>query len=277
MSYRWWSSSRTDRGRRRPTNEDAVLELPDSGLWLVADGMGGHTRGDLASQWVVEAFEDIGRSRRLPELMAKARLRLHQANERIYLQSQRIATGTTIGCTAAVLLACRREFACLWVGDSRVYRLRDGVLEQLTRDHSLVQEMVDRGDLTPEQALGHPAARRITRAVGAQPRVRVDQIRGELKDGDRFLLCSDGLPLEVSADEMASLVTRLDREQAVARLLDLSLERGARDNVSLAVVQFEEHGAFDYDDESTAVNEALRLTGTTSTTGFDTLTTLGGY
>lgn len=276
MSYRWNSSSRTDRGRRRPTNEDAVLDRPEWGLWVVADGMGGHTRGDLASQYVLEAFEETGASRRLPELVAKARLRIHQANERIYLEARDMGDGTTMGCTVAVLLASRREFACLWVGDSRVYRFRGGRLEQLTRDHSLVQELVDRGEVAPEEAMEHPAARRITRAVGALPSVRVDQVRGELRDGDRFLVCSDGLPLELSADEISSVLSRFDHDAAVARLIDMSLERGARDNLAIAVVEFEEHYAADYDDSSTAVNDAFRLT-STSTTGFDTLTTLRGY
>lgn len=273
MNYRWSSSSRTDRGRRRPTNEDAVLELPESGLWVVADGMGGHTRGDLASRWVVEAFEDLGRSRRLPELIAKARLRIHQANERIYQHAQSMGAGTTIGCTTAVLLASRHQFACLWVGDSRIYRLRDGVLEQLTRDHSLIQEMLDRGDIAPEEAAGHPAARRITRAVGALPSVRVDQLVGELRHGDRFLICSDGLPLEVADDEIASTLSLLDRQAGVDSLLDLALQRGARDNVSLAVVEFEERPGLAYDEDSTAVNEGLPYT-STSTTSIDTLTTL---
>lgn len=276
MSFRWNSSSRTDRGRRRPTNEDAVLDRPECGLWVVADGMGGHTRGDLASQYVLEAFDEIGSSRRLPELVAKARLRIHQANERIYLEARGMGEGTTMGCTVAVLLASRREFACLWVGDSRVYRFRGGRLEQLTRDHSLVQELVDRGEVAPEQAMEHPAARRITRAVGALPSVRVDQVRGELRDGDRFLVCSDGLPLELSADEISSVLSRFDHDAAVARLIAMSLERGARDNLAIAVVEFEEHYAADYDDSSTAVNDAFRLT-STSTTGFDTLTTLRGY
>jgi serine/threonine protein phosphatase PrpC len=275
MSYRWWSSSRTDRGRRRPTNEDAVLEHPDAGVWVVADGMGGHTRGDLASQHLVAAFEDIGRCRRPNELVAKARLRLHQANERIYRESRRMGPDTIMGCTTAVLTACRGEYACLWVGDSRVYRLRDGTLEQLTRDHSLAQELVDRGAVSAEEAPRHPAARRITRAVGAQPSVRIDETRGEIKDGDVFLLCSDGLPLEVDGDEISSILSSVDYDEAAQTLLDLSLQRNARDNVSVAVVRFEETTGFDLEDEdSTAINHTLRMN---TTTGFQSQTTLTGW
>lgn len=275
MSYRWWSSSRTDRGPRRATNEDAVLELPDAGIWVVADGMGGHTRGDLASRYLVSAFEDIGRCRRLGELMAKARLRLHQANERIHREARLMGPGVIMGCTTVVLLACRDQFACLWVGDSRVYRLRDGVLEQLTRDHNLAQELVDRGEVSPADAPQHPAARRITRAVGAQPSLRVDETRGRIRDGDLFLLCSDGLPLEVGGDEIATVLASADEEQSAARLLDLALQREARDNVSVTVVRFEETAALDWDDEqTTALNPTL---GMSTTTGFRTQSTVTGW
>lgn len=276
MSYRWWSSSRTDRGPHRPTNEDAVLELPESGIWVVADGMGGHTRGDLASGHVISAFEDIGRCRRLGELMAKARLRMHQANERIYRQSRRMGPGTIMGCTTVVLAACRGEFACLWVGDSRAYRLREGRLEQLTRDHSLAQELVDRGEVRAEDAPKHPAARRITRAVGAQPSVRIDETRGDIRDGDVFMLCSDGLLLEVNGDEIASVLATNDHEQAADTLLRLALEREARDNVSVTVVRFEENSAIDLeaDDSSTARNPTLRMS---TTSGYRTQTTLTGF
>jgi len=275
MSYRWWSSSRTDRGPHRPTNEDAVLELPDSGIWVVADGMGGHTRGDLASRRVIAAFEGIGRCRRLGELMAKSRLRLHQANERIYRESRRMGPGTVMGCTTVVLAACRGEYACLWVGDSRAYRLRDGRLEQLTRDHSLAQELVDRGEVTAAEAPRHPAARRITRAVGAQPSVRIDECRGEIRDGDVFLLCSDGLLLEVDGDEIAAILSDASYDRAAQALLDLSLQREVRDNVSVAVVRFEETTALDLedDDSSTALNPTLQMN---TTTGYRTQATLTG-
>jgi len=229
--------------------------------------MGGHTRGDLASRHLVSALEDIGRCRRLGELMAKARLRLHQANERIYRESKRMGAGTIMGCTTVVLAACRGEFGCLWVGDSRAYRLREGVLEQLTRDHSLAQELVDRGELSAADAPRHPAARRITRAVGAQPSVRIDEVRGEIRDGDVFLLCSDGLLLEVGGDEISSILDRHDHDRAVHALLDLSLERDVRDNVSVSVIRFEETSAMDLDeDESTALNPTLRINTTTGWT-----------
>jgi serine/threonine protein phosphatase PrpC len=275
MSYRWLSSSRTDRGRRRPTNEDAVLERPDAGVWVVADGMGGHTRGDIASRRIVEAFADIGPSRRLQELVAKSRLRLHQANERVFRESRSLGPQTTMGSTAVVLLASRDEFACLWVGDSRIYRYRDGELQQLTRDHSLLQELIDQGELSEAEALGHPSARSITRAVGAQRSVSIDEIRGELCDGDVFLLCSDGLPLEVASEEIASTLARRSHADATAALLKLSLERGARDNVSLTVVQFEEQSAYEREeDETTAINHTIKLT---TTTAFRSQTTLSGY
>lgn len=273
MGYRWSSSSRTDGGPRRPTNEDAVLELPGAGVWVVADGMGGHTRGELASRAVVTAFDGIGRCRRLGELTAKARLRLHQANDRIHRDARRIGPGTIIGCAAVVLLICRDEFACLWVGDSRLYRLRDGRLEQLTRDHNLAQELVDRGEVSPADAPRHPAARRMTRAVGAQPSVRIDEIRGRLRGGDVFLLCSDGLPLELEGDEIEAILADRSQDDPAGRLIDLALEREARDNVSAAVVRVEAAPGAALEDDSTAVHTTHRLT----TTGWRTQTTATGY
>lgn len=273
MGYRWVSSSRTDRGPRRPTNEDAVLELPEAGVWVVADGMGGHTRGDLASQAVVDAFDGIGRCRRLGELMAKARLRLHQANDRIYHEALRMGSGTVMGTAAVVLLICRDEYACLWVGDSRLYRLRDGQLEQLTRDHNLAQELVDRGEVSAADAPHHPAARRITRAVGAQPAVRIDEIRGRLHDGDVFLLCSDGLPLELERDEIGTILGGAG-DATAGRLVGLAVERQARDNVSAAVIRIERTADTLWDDEpTTALNPTLRGT----TTGWQTQTTATGF
>lgn len=272
MGYRGRSSSRTDRGPHRPTNEDAVLELPDAGIWVVADGMGGHTRGDLASGHVIAAFESIGRCRRLGELLAKARLRIHQANERIYRQSRRMGLDTIMGCTTVVLAACRDAYACLWVGDSRAYRLRDGRLEQLTRDHSLAQELVDRGEVTAAEAPRHPAARRITRAVGAQPSVRIDETRGDIRDGDLFMLCSDGLLLEVDGDEITSILTTVGYENAARALTELALQREVRDNVSVTVVRFEETSALDLDDDTTEINPTFRVT---TTTGWTQTTSTG--
>jgi len=128
------------------------------------------------------------------------------------------------------------RYACMWVGDSRAYRVRDGAILQLSRDHSLVQDLVDAGMLEADQAEGHPNANVLTRAVGASTRFRVDVIEGEVAGGDRFVLASDGLTRLVSADEIMATVTAHAPEAAAEHLLQMALRRGAPDNVTLVVV-----------------------------------------
>ena len=139
-----------------------------------------------------------------------------------------------------VFIVCRNEYACLWAGDSRAYLLRAGTLQQLSHDHNQLQELIDRGEVDPTQVKAHPGASRITRAVGASQRLLVDEHRGAIRDGDAVLLCSDGLNLEVEDAELAAVLDDYDCEDASQELLDISLERGARDNVTLAVIRFEE-------------------------------------
>lgn len=257
MSYRWWSSCRTNAGRQRPINEDAFLELDDIGLWVVADGMGGHARGDVAARMVVEAFEDLPYPHSIDEYVSLVRARLQRANQRIQEESQRGGSDLLMGCTVVAVLVYKRQWACLWAGDSRAYLLRDGRLHQLTRDHSIAQEMLQRGELTAAEAAVHPYANRITRAVGARPELVLDESRSTLRDGDAILLCTDGLTKELSDQEITAVLETLDCEAASRELIDLSLERGARDNVTVAVIRFEANTGFgDPASEDTTLTEA---------------------
>ena len=260
MSYRWWSSCRTSAGRRRKVNEDAYFSRPEAGLWVVADGMGGHTRGDVASRIVVDGFRDLVPADNMDEYIDRVRLTLDQAHHAVKQEAAAQGPDVLIGTTVVVFIACRNEYACLWAGDSRGYLLRqDQGLKQLTHDHNQLQELLDRGELDPTQARAHPAASRITRAVGAGQRLLVDEVRGSLRDGDTVLLCSDGLNLEVEDDELAAILDDYDCEEASQELLDVTLERGARDNVTLAVIRFEETtGATAKPIDITAVNYRLR-------------------
>jgi protein phosphatase len=259
MSFRWWSSSVSDRGRRRKVNEDASLSLPECGIWVVADGMGGHTRGDLASQYVIESFQDFPQANSIDEIATYGRACLQRANDRVIAEVAKMEPGHVMGSTVVVLLVYERHYVVLWVGDSRVYRLRSGKLRQLTKDHSVVQQMIDDGEIDASQARGHPASNRITRAVGVSSQMHVDEARGSLRDGDTLLLCSDGLIIEVDDDEIAAILDEFDCEPATQELLDLSLERGARDNVTIQVVQIEETTGVDWQSEnSTAINYAFR-------------------
>ena len=264
MSYRWWSSCVSDKGQRRKINEDAYLALPERGVWLIADGMGGHARGDRASRCIVDAFADFPECENIAALILHSRERLRQANDTIFQESAALPDAQIMGSTVVVFLALRHEYACLWAGDSRIYLQRGGALEQLTKDHSVVQQLIDRGEVSAAEAKSHPAANRITRAVGSKPNLVVDEVRGTLSDGDLVLLCSDGLTLEVDDGEIATVLDELDCDSATQELLDLALERGARDNVTLGIVHFEETTGINQDSaDSTAINYALRKRATT--------------
>jgi serine/threonine protein phosphatase PrpC len=258
MSYRWWSSCRTTTGRQRKVNEDAYLSLDDLGLWLVADGMGGHTRGDVASRLIVEAFEGLVRPHSLEDFAQEVKARLALANQCMRDEAHRAGSEQLMGSTVVAFLAYKREWLCLWAGDSRAYLLRDGRLTQITRDHSLAEELVQRGELRRDEAASHPSANRITRAVGTQDQLVVDQYRSFLRDGDAVLLCSDGLIKEVGDDEVATILDDYDCDEASEELVELTLERGARDNVTVAVIRFEATtGLGDHRPDDTAVNYDL--------------------
>lgn len=255
MSYRWWSSCRTNTGRLRRVNEDAYLDSSQAGLWVVADGMGGHHRGDVASQIVIDACRNIGRAANIDEYAAEVRDRLKLANQQIRDEVSRISSDLVMGCTVVTLLVFKRHWFCFWAGDSRAYLMREGRIKQITRDHSLVQEMVDRGELDQEQALKHPYANYITRAVGTQENLVLDERQSVLRDGDSILLCSDGLTKELSDGEIASVLDKYDCEEASRELINLSLERGGHDNVTVAVISFEATtGLNDTSNDETIVN-----------------------
>jgi serine/threonine protein phosphatase PrpC len=221
-------------GRVRTVNEDAWLARPELGLWAVADGMGGHARGDLASRTIVEALD------RLPHPGdARAHLRAVEvalAEAHAQLQSLAGAAGDICGSTVATLLAFDRHYAVVWAGDSRIYRRRGGRLEQLTRDHSLVQELVDDGRLSPEAAGLHPLRSRITRALGMAGPLLPECRQGELAAGDLFLLCTDGLLAHLDEPAIDALLAGQAPEAAATALVDATLAAGAVDNVTLVLV-----------------------------------------
>jgi protein phosphatase len=258
MSYRWWSCCRTTTGRQRSVNEDAYLSLDDLGLWLVADGMGGHARGDIASRLIVDAFAGVTRPDSLENFAQEVKARLAMANQWMRDEAHKSGFEQLMGSTVVAFLVYKREWMCLWAGDSRAYLLRDGCLTQITRDHSVAEELVQRGELRRDQVASHPSSNRITRAVGTQDQLVVDQYRSFLRDGDAVLLCSDGLTKEVSDDEVAAIIDDYDCEEASEELVELTLERGARDNVTVAVIRFEATTGFgDHHADDTAVNYGL--------------------
>jgi serine/threonine-protein phosphatase Stp1 len=229
------SCARTDTGLVRSHNEDAVLERPELGLWAVADGMGGHSAGDVASAMVVESLRCAADGEGLSALVDHLDHALGEVNASLRQLARERGT-KTIGSTVAVLLARETHALCLWAGDSRIYRLRNGYLEQLSQDHALVTELLAHGAIDPEQARTHPHGNLITRAVGADDELHLDLEIFTLRDGDLFLLCSDGLDKEVQEQELRDMLSSHSVAEIPDALVELTLSRGARDNVSVVAV-----------------------------------------
>ncbi len=226
------TGSATDVGRVRDGNEDGLLVDETMGLVAVADGMGGHQAGEVASATALEAVRAAVRSGR------PIRDAIVEANEAVYDKaednSELRGMGTTI---TAGTLAAGGTLLIAHVGDSRAYLLRDSDLSQITDDHSLVEEMVRDGQLTPEQAAVHPQRSIITRALGIDAEVEVALYPVELQPGDRLMLCSDGLTTMVSADDIAAILRReSDPQRAARQLIDAANEAGGEDNVTAVVV-----------------------------------------
>jgi len=230
------AAGQTDTGRRRRQNEDAFVCEPP--LFAVADGMGGAQAGELASRLAAAVIEEGGLAIQGEEGVAGV---VRTANARIFEHSVRDPNAAGMGTTATVALVDEEaETATLaHVGDSRAYRYRDGVLEQLTTDHSLVGELVRSGRLTEDEAAVHPHRSVITRALGTEADVDVDTLTVDLRAGDLVLLCSDGLSAMVSGDEIVRLLeaARSDPHDAAAALIAAANAAGGEDNVT--VVLFE--------------------------------------
>ena len=228
--------SKTHVGLRRKVNEDSMAVRTDRGLWAVADGMGGHDAGDVASAKVTEAIVKLPVVYGLDDLVEGAIVQLQKVNrELIDLARSSAATGS-IGSTVVGLAIAKGQYRCFWAGDSRAYRIRDGRIAQLSRDHSLVQDLVDAGMLAPEEAHNHPNANVITRAVGVAEELRVDIASGDAVPGDRFLLASDGLTRLVPDEELAAVLTSRPAEAAAEELVNTVLARGAPDNIAMIIV-----------------------------------------
>ena len=237
MTFSWKSAAATTRGNVRSHNEDAVLALPEAGLWLVADGMGGHKAGDVASNAIVTALASMRRHARPSVLLDEIEDRLAAVNDRLYRASVEDGAGVR-GSTVAVLVALERHVLSLWAGDSRVYRCRGGALTQLTRDHSETQEQVDEGLLTAEAAEKREVSNVITRAVGGARELFLDIALTELHHEDCFLLCSDGLYRELPKGDLQKQLSGIDPAAMCDALIRQALLGLCRDNASAVAVRF---------------------------------------
>ncbi len=228
-------SAATHVGRVRRINEDSILSLPEQRIWLVSDGMGGHSSGDFASQTIVEAVATLPADLPPGDMMRAVREAIHNAH-RIILQAAEDRGVSTIGATVVALMLTDSHFVAFWAGDSRLYRLRNGEIELLTTDHSVVADLVLAGQMTWDEAELHPSSNAITRAVGVGEELELDKIRGEVLEGDRFLLCTDGLNKYTTMKMLEDATTEAPIATVADSLLQIALDAGGADNISLIVV-----------------------------------------
>lgn len=233
------SASASHVGHVRKLNEDSYLSRPEIGLWVVADGMGGHGGGDYASQAVVKALSDMPAPNSAAAFLADFEGRIGQVNAHL-LSHARSNNRPVVGTTLAAILIYDSHFAGVWCGDSRIYRWRSGALTQLSKDHSEVQDLIDRGVLDRKEAKTWPRRNVVTRALGAQEPAELEIVDAPAMAGDRFLLCSDGLTGHVEDDEIAAILAKDDPHQMCDELVALTLQRGASDNVSVVALICEE-------------------------------------
>ena len=232
---------RTDTGRQRRGNEDAFYAR--SPLFAVADGMGGAQAGEVASHLAVEVLEQ-GLPEGAASVEERLRARVREANERILARAQGDDQLAGMGTTLTAAYVGEDDLTVAHVGDSRLYRLRDGTFERLTDDHSLVEELVRQGKLTPEEADEHPQRSIITRALGAEAGVEADSRTWPARADDVYLICSDGLTSMVPESRVAEVVANAPSLSSAGRtLIDLANDAGGRDNITVVLFRLEEIGA----------------------------------
>jgi serine/threonine protein phosphatase PrpC len=227
----------TNVGLVRTVNEDAVLDFSEIGLWAVADGVGGADAGDHASRLIVDTLGATPAPISGAGFLLGVRRSLEMVNRQLRIEATAGRRDRVIASTVVCLLFFERWFCCLWAGDSRLYRVRDGRIAQMTRDHSEVQLLVDHGVILGEEARRHPRANVITRAVGAEDVLQLEALEDMLRPGDAFLLCTDGLTKVVDDREIAAALSTLSPAETVRGLIQMTLDRGAPDNVSVAAIK----------------------------------------
>ncbi|WP_282609179.1 PP2C family serine/threonine-protein phosphatase [Pelagibius sp. Alg239-R121] len=234
--YQYVTGTCSHVGNVRRLNEDAFLSRPEIGLWAVADGMGGHDAGDYASKMIVERLTALPPPESAPTFLAAVKESVILTNEHLRGEAERRG-GQVIGSTVVIFLAYGRYCAYLWAGDSRIYRLRRREMTQLTRDHSYVQELVDMGHLSHDEAESHPQANVITRAVGAEDELALDVRQELLIEDDVVLLCSDGLTKVLSDEQLFERLSQFPVESAADDLVEQAVANGAKDNVTAIVMK----------------------------------------
>jgi serine/threonine protein phosphatase PrpC len=237
-SWTWQSAQQTHRGKHRRHNEDAVLSRSSAGLWVVADGMGGHEAGEVASQAITGALAALPLAGSLSSRVDRVEDALLAVNDQLRAHALGQGLGATVGSTVVAMLTAAGVGVALWAGDSRLYRLRDGRLEQVTRDHNPVSDLLDSGAVTEAEALA-AETNVITRAVGGQQQLFLDIAVFDVSPEDTFLLCSDGLYRDLALEEMTEVLCGPTSPWMAEQLLERALRGPALDNISLVVTRAE--------------------------------------
>ena len=239
----WVAASRTHRGNHRRCNEDAIMACSKESIWAVADGMGGHSAGDVASQTIVDVLDPQNIEKTTETLADRVDWiedRLLLADNELHERAKLMGPGTVIGSTVVSLTIEGSTGVVLWAGDSRLYRLRDGQLQVVTRDHNPIADLLDSGAVTEDEVLATDT-NVITRAVGGQHPLDLDVAVFDVQPTDTLLLCTDGLYREVNDFELANILAQDDIEAAASELVALALTRPARDNLSLLALRGTAH------------------------------------
>ena len=236
MSWTWQSTAETHRGKRRKNNEDTVLSRPEAGLWAVADGMGGHHAGDVASLAIATGLAELTLDGPLADDVDLVEDRLREVNEGLRLHAHVECQGGTVGSTVVAMLSRGDVGAVLWAGDSRLYRLRGFDLEQITRDHNPISDLLDVGGVSEADALAADT-NIITRAVGSQSELFLDVAVFDVEAQDTYLLCTDGLYRELDTGELVEALRDEVLEASARDLLQKCLAGAARDNIALIVAR----------------------------------------
>lgn len=246
MSLNYQSAALSHVGNVRKLNEDAFCTHPATGIWCVADGMGGYEAGEVAAALVVNAITEVAQVQvsSLQEKVDNVSSAIQTVNTQLTEERTLSTDSPMMGCTVVALMMQEQECACVWAGDSRLYLLRDDGLYQLSKDHSVVQELLDKGIISDDDIQSHPQRHVITRAVGADARLDLDYLAFDLLPEDVLLLCSDGLHSELGPDQIMSVLSSpVDCERKAAQLIDAVLAGSANDNVTVNVITVEQESA----------------------------------
>jgi serine/threonine protein phosphatase PrpC len=233
--YQYLSYGETHTGKVRTHNEDAFLDKNDQGLWVIADGAGGHDAGEVASQMLVDALKKTDISSKLDPAIDAIQHCIEQVNKELIRLSGGADSKKIIASTLCILLVRQQTCVCFWSGDSRIYRLRDQSFTLLTRDHNRVDEFINAG-FSPSAAEKHPMAQQLVNAIGVKEPLYLERKEYDLQENDRFLLCSDGLYKELTEQDMSSMIASRTVDKGVRALIAETMRRGARDNVSSLLV-----------------------------------------